>query len=255
MTDAEYFEFADRALSRIPGWLATPAGHFTISLIAEQARRGVEGGIAELGVFRGKYLALLYRATVSSPRPVLGVDLFPDVAPGPALDEARQAIVDAVAEACGESRRLTMVQADTLGLTAADVASRLGGAAAFLSVDAGHEPENLFHDLGLAADLLAPGGIAAVDDAFNFSTPGAIEGTCRFFANANRGRLVAFAHCYNKLFLCPPADHAGWLAHAKRFVADHPDLSYCRETQHRLKENEGSRYVPRFFGTEMLPFL
>ena len=253
-SDAEIIDFVQSRLARIDGWLALPAAHLTDSLMARQDAFGVKGGVLELGVFRGKYLALLYAASAAASRQVLGVDLFPGM-DEPAIASAKQRITATVASACGDAGRLRLLAADTLRLSRAEVAGHLQVPLAFVSVDAGHEAIHLYNDIGLAADLIGPGGIIAVDDAFNHATPGAIEGTCRFFQDANEGRVVPFAHCYNKLFLCRPVDHRPYLELCQRFVVDHPELDYCTRTLARQHENDAVGFVPRFFGFEILPFL
>src|ERR1700741_1729960 len=77
--DAEIIDFVERRLASIDGWLPLPAAPLTYLLMARQNARGVGGGVLELGVFRGKYLALLYAASAAAFRQVLGVDLFPGV--------------------------------------------------------------------------------------------------------------------------------------------------------------------------------
>lgn len=270
-------------LSDIDGWLADPAAIFTAHLMHVQTHRQVDGGVLELGVYRGKYLALLYLCSAEAQRPVLGVDIFAGVANTShnqhAMEAVKRTILRAtadlveqmlknfrnqralhavehnVSQASGDIDRLRLMVADTLTLEPTALRDPLGGAAAFISIDGGHEAVHLDNDLGLAAELIARGGIVAVDDAFNHSTPGAIEGTCRFFEHHNNKRLVAFAHCYNKLFLCDPGDHAEWLREVKRFVAEHPRMDFCQRTAQRMHENASGGFVPRFFGWEIVPFL
>lgn len=260
---------------RIDGWLAEPAMIYTAYLMQLQNERGIAGGVLELGVYRGRYLALLYLCSAAAKRPVLGVDIFAGVD-----DEKRnRKIIDmirtnianvsipligqtsedvashSVGQADPAGERLRFIVADTLSLDRSLLREPLGGAAAFISVDGGHEAKHLVNDLGLSAERLADGGIVAVDDAFNHSTPGAIEGTCHFFEQHNHDRLVSFAHCYNKLFLCRPADHLDLIDKTKHFVTKHQALDFCRRTLHRMEENKRGRYTPRFFGWELVPFL
>lgn len=263
-----YHQHVKPALDRIEGWLAEPAAQFTAWLMAQQNLNAIEGGVVEFGVYRGRYLALLYVCGLAMSRPVVGVDIFAGV------ESRRNAkaisilkdVLRATAQECQartktsqadiDADQLFILAADTLKLSAGEVTRLLGPAgAAFISVDGGHEAEHLFNDIGLSAELLAPGGIIAVDDAFNHSTPGAIEGTCRWFDTANHGRLSAFAHCYNKLFLCRSDDHNKWLVQAKRYVNSHAHLDFGQRTLLRMKENDSIGFTPRFFGIELVPFM
>lgn len=255
-------------LENIEGWLAEPAAHYTVWLMARQNLDAIAGGIVEFGVYRGRYLALLYLCGQAMKRPVIGVDLFAGLGSEhnagaiAAVKEvlhttAQKARVRAnIKQAAGDTEQLHILAADTLQLKAADLMPLLGpSGAAYISVDGGHEAVHLMNDIGLSAELLAPGGIVAVDDAFNFSTPGAIEGTCRWFDTQNRDRLAAFAQCYNKLFLCRTEDHGKWLEQTRHYVETHKHLDFGQRTVQRMKENDAIGFTPRFFGREIVPFL
>jgi Methyltransferase domain len=235
-------------LEQVNGWLMQPATELTAYLF----NVGLGGNVLELGVYHGKYLALLYYLSGSSNSRLLGVDAFIG---SPDIELSKSYISHNVRVVCGDSDRLSLICADTMCLTRERVLGLLPEPIVFISVDAGHEAENLTNDLELSATLLAPGGIIAVDDAFNHSTPGAIEGTCRYFEQKNRGRLAPFAHCYNKLFLTTPDHHFYYLQLASRFIQEFQDRSYCAKTLRRKQENDQMGFVPRFFSYEILPFL
>jgi predicted O-methyltransferase YrrM len=235
-------------LERINGWLNLQAAEFTVYLLNSCAR----GNILEFGIFHGKYLALLYDASAKYKSHVLGVDAFVG---SDSIDESIRFVRENIRRACGDNDRLHILYANTMSLQREDVLRVLSEPITFISVDAGHEADNLLNDITLAAELLAPGGIVAVDDAFNHSTPGAIEGTCRYFSEKNLGRLAPFAHCYNKLFLTSASCHAQLLELTKRYVYDNQTVDYCSRTLTRQRENEAIGFVPRFFGYELLPFL
>lgn len=267
--DSEHYQTHIRpALERIEGWLAEPAAQFTSWVMAQQNHQAIAGGILELGVYRGRYLALLYLCGQALKRPVVGVDLFSgeDSEHNPytiaALKDMlrttalKSQLRSTIKDVSGETEQLHILAADTLKLKTSDLAPLLGPAgAAFISIDGGHEAIHLVNDIELGAKLLAPGGIIAVDDAFNHSTPGAIEGTCRWFDTHNEGRLAAFAQCYNKLFICRTADHASWLAQAKEYVHSHSHLDFAQRTLQRMHENDAIGFSPRFFDQEIVPFL
>ena len=143
-------------LSRIEGWLADAAAHFTAWLMMRQNAEGTAGSVLELGVYRGKYLALLYGCSAPMARRVVGVDLF-------AGEDSRHnraaiaAVKDTMRSAWGDSDRLELIAADTLKLTATRLMDALAAKAAFVSVDGGHEAIHLENDIDLAAQVLAPG--------------------------------------------------------------------------------------------------
>jgi hypothetical protein len=238
-----------RKLEGINGWLAPQAAEFTAYLF----QSGLRGNVVEFGVFHGKYLAALYYLTATLQSRVLGVDAFFGSAD---VDISQQVIIENIREACGDSDRLSLFCANTMSLKRDDVLKLLPEPIAFISVDAGHESENLVNDISLAAELIAPGGIIALDDAFNYTTPGAVEGTCRYFEQNNNARIAPFAHCYNKLFITSAEHHSYFLEITNRYLHENKTRDYCANTLSRREINEASGgYKPRFFGFEIVPFL
>ena len=59
-------------VEKIPGWLYPNDMDLTERVFRFQGERGVRGDILELGVYKGKYLALLYGLSAASDR--VGVD-------------------------------------------------------------------------------------------------------------------------------------------------------------------------------------
>ena len=93
----------------------------------------------------------------------------------------------------------------------------------FLSIDAGHTPENVINDLSQAQRVLRPGGIIALDDYLNPYWEGVTDGFYRFMAHHNR-RLRPFMFFRNKLFLTTISEHRD---HVRRFaerMADYCDM-------------------------------
>jgi hypothetical protein len=91
-------------------------------------------------------------------------------------------------------------------------ADLLGADPRFISIDGSHECDDVFWDLRLAEDMLAPRGLVAVDDFMNMVAMGVNVGVHKFFAIPRN--LAPFAYTSNKLFLCrpqlapPPYKHA-----------------------------------------------
>ncbi|MBA4147590.1 MAG: class I SAM-dependent methyltransferase [Verrucomicrobia bacterium] len=236
-------------LKGIEGWLSPSAAEFTACLFKSERI----GNVVEFGVYHGKYLALLYHLTADYNSRVVGFDAF--IGAGD-LNIPQEIIFRNIREACGDTDRLSIVHADTMVLQRGEVLKHIPEPIGFISVDAGHEADNLLNDISLAAELIAPGGIIAVDDAFNRSTPGAIEGTCRYFEMRNQGRLAPFAQCYNKLFLTTADRHAHFLDATRQYVCKNaPTDEGCANTLKREQENQKAGFVPRFFGWELVTFL
>ena len=93
----------------------------------------------------------------------------------------------------------------------------------------------------------------ALDDAFNFGTPGVIEGIAEFFFR-HKPALAPFAQCYNKLFVTTPDFHARYLGATLQFVEEMA-LPTCERTRAQRRENQTYDFTPMMFGYEVVPFI
>ena len=108
-------------------------------------------------------------------------------------------------------------------------------------------------DLENASPLLQPGGIMALDDAFNFGTPGVIEGITDFFREA-KPALAPFAVCYNKLFVTTPDYHERYVRATLDFLDEAIWLPTCERTLEYRRGNQVGAFTPTMFGYEVVPF-
>ena len=69
------------------------------------------------------------------------------------------------------------------------------------SVDGGHTPVDIVRDTTIAATLLAPGGLIAIDDFFHTNFPGVTEGFYRLMETQSLP-FVPLAVTRKKLILC-----------------------------------------------------
>ena len=248
---SEFSSFLTASVERIPGWLHNEAALLTAHLAGAQRALGIAGPTLEIGVFKGKYLSVLYKLS----RPdeiVVGVDLFVGSA-SVMLDVHR--VRSNIKAACGDHARLKVVVADSLQLTSERLSDEVNGTPfRFISIDGGHTRELVLHDLEVAYPLLQAGGIMALDDAFNFTTPGVAEGIAEFFFR-HTPALAPFAVCYNKLFVTTPDFHARYFAETLKFLDGVTWLPMHERTLARRRENAASGFAPAMFGYEVVCFL
>jgi predicted O-methyltransferase YrrM len=95
---------------------------------------------------------------------------------------------------------IEIISANSTTLKAAD----LGSAFSFCHIDGGHSDAETYHDIQLAFEILAPGGLMALDDYFNPLFPGVAEGAIRFRLE-HEGALKPIAIGFNKVLLQKPA--------------------------------------------------
>jgi hypothetical protein len=230
----------------IEGWLAPPAGMLAIYMARVQDRLGIRGPMLEIGVHKGKFLALMRGMTKDK---IAGVQLCdPAYSDGLATE-----IRNNITRAQGFADPFHIIMSDSSKLSTDDVSNMLGSQLRLAHIDGSHEADYVHHDLSITAPLIREGGLMIMDDSFNSGTPGVIEGICRYFFCDSR--LKPFAQCYNKLFATTPSHQAAYLDAAKTFL-EHDAPSNVREnTLQRMKENRSAGYTPTLFGSEIAIFI
>lgn len=141
----------------------------------------------------GRYFSILLRSAARAGSRALGIDLFHDHP----IAEVWHYLEPALA---GNRANVHLLQTYSTDLDASSLLSHLVDRARFISIDGSHECNDVFWDLCLAEQVIAPGGIIAVDDFINPVTLGVNEAVHLFFAQPRR--LVPWAYVENKLFLC-----------------------------------------------------
>lgn len=240
-------------IDQIPGWLAPEAAFFTAYLLLYQKNINLTGNITEIGVYCGKYLAVLYQHANENEH-VLGVDAFIGATN---IEQPKQNVFQNILKICGDNRRLNIFVGDSLDLTSKDILELIHGKnTRLISIDGGHTADVVFHDLELSISILKEGGIIVMDDIFNHSLPGVTEGFFRFmFEEKNRKILAPFAHCYNKLFLTTPDHYSSYFRESLEILEEMKDYSTYQRTKTRMEENHGMSFVPELLGYEILSFL
>jgi hypothetical protein len=221
-------DFINQKLPSVQGWLLDPAALLTCGLVRMQASAATAGGIFEIGVFAGKYLSLLYHLTESTGEPVVGLDTF---------QWYPQAEVEAnFARVFASPARLSLVASDSALMTPADVMARTQGKPRFISVDGAHTAPAVHHDLNLSEQILADGGVVAIDDFLNSRAIGVGEGVYRYFFDRGDQGLAPFAYCGNKLFASHRRDLPRLRDAVWRFTEVNPDLAVVAEFRKLLEK-------------------
>ena len=200
---------------RVHGWVVPGTLQLVAALSQEQVRRGVAGGIVEIGVHHGRLLIGLHLMREDGDQTV-AIDLFEDQAANVFRsglgDEA--ALRRNLARHGGGADATKIVRADSTEFDGDAVKAIAGGPVRLFSVDGGHTAEIVAHDMATAADSLAAGGIVIADDVFHERWPGVYEGTLRFLDKNDE--LVPFAIGFNKTLFTTRADSARY----REVVAD-----------------------------------
>jgi hypothetical protein len=230
-------------LTKIRGWLFEPAGVLSIHLIRTLASSSRDDAFIEIGVFEGRYLALLQYASASAQRRVIGVDTFEWI-PKAEVEEALVGVL-------GPRHGIELWQANSQRLDAATVRAHVDHCPIrFVSIDGDHAAPAVQHDLELVDSILSDDGIVAADDFLNPLAIGVTEGLGAFFSTKERS-LRPFAYAGNKLFLCRPDRHSHYLSIVRSFVETRTDLSSLAATRAFWEMGE-VYFKQRLFGAECL---
>jgi hypothetical protein len=237
----------------IPGWTTYEAASMTQQIVQTQRKLGCDGAFLELGVYKGRYLSLLYNLCTGT---CVGVDgLFASV--NKPLEEqwiepAKQEMISAVASITPDTSRLKIVHANTHNLDPAGLREHTQADVQFASIDAGHEADDVFNDMAIVCPLLALAGVIAMDDVFNPVVPGVTEGFVRFMIE-NPG-FKSFAYIGNKAFVCRSSEHRRFYESALEFMRNEPSSLYDWTRAH-FTGNQNIGFSPKMFGVDMISFL
>jgi hypothetical protein len=185
----------------VDGWIQPPILHVVAALSREQARRGVEGAVAEIGVHHGRFFISLLLTDPEGP--AVAVDVFDDQALNlDGMGKTTRSAFERNLRRHADGAVAPQVWAkDSTTLGGDDFRTAVGPVRLF-SVDGGHSREVVAQDMRTAADALCEGGVVIADDVFNFGWPGVVEGTLDFMDSADD--VVPFMIGFNKVLFTQP---------------------------------------------------
>ena len=188
--------YLTEGFANIDGWLHEPALQVTLAIGRIQAAQMAPGPVCEIGVWQGRYLALLSFLGKTA-QPIIGVDMFTHV---PDRDMQIGRLYKNINAFFRRPQSVRIIQKNSRDVSAEELISAGGGKFNFISVDGDHTMPGCLHDLKLATRIAASGGVVAVDDIFNPTCPGVIEAVMRYCIEPTAA-LAPFAIVGNKLFM------------------------------------------------------
>jgi hypothetical protein len=201
--------FNTHIYGHVEGWLGDRMCQIVNVIGTILDTNGVHGNIAEFGVHHGLFLFLL-NILRNENEVCFAIDVFDEQSLNvDCSGRGSLSVFLSHVETLMASERYSfrVVQRDTMSFSTAEVVDLFGkNGVKFFSVDAGHTIQNACNDLALVQEVLAPGGIVALDDYMSVHWPGVTEGFYRFMSFQNR-RLKPFLYFQNKLFLTTASEH------------------------------------------------
>jgi hypothetical protein len=220
--------YANDAFDRIDGWVDRGALGILAALDEVQTRRGIAGGVAEIGVFHGRFFIAMNGLVTDPSVRSIAVDLFElqDLN----IDSSGHGDADAFRANLAQHDRhrgenVVLLSADSTRLTPSDILDHLNARPKIVSVDGGHTPEHTISDLQLASGVVGGFGMVILDDVLNPYWLGVIEGTVRYLEQRPTLWPVAIGH--NKLLLCPMSAHRTYLDALRPVIDARGNVRLC----------------------------
>lgn len=205
-------------MQSVAGWL-DPGALATLTFFSRlQAREGVGGSVAEIGVHHGRLFIALCLLRSDSETAV-GIDVFEDQhlnvdASGRGSREHLEAHLERFVS---DRQGVQVEKADSLQVEPRRLLRLVDDQPVRLfSVDGCHTATHTASDLLLAYETLAPGGIIALDDFDNEAWPTVREGAESALDGKLLNHLEPVAYGNNKLYLARPE----WVERYRRALLD-----------------------------------
>lgn len=246
LLEAQDVDFVQTKFPEVEGWCIDHAAYLTLCLLSCQARTGLSSSFLEIGVYKGKYLSVLFHEALRTSQLVVGIDTF--------QCSEQNEVLQTFTRLLGSTDGLRLVKANSRDYTPKSLLALLGGQRpSFVSVDGDHTAEAVLSDLNLVGRVLNKGGIVAIDDFLNPLAIGASEGVYRYFF-ANRGlSLRPFVYAGNKLFVTDRKYHGTYRSAIMKFISEMPELPMVQAFIHM--QTRGQSYVEQqLLGSPVLIF-
>jgi len=216
--------FIENGFDQVEGWvdqtLWEPLGFFDLL----QREHGVGGGVGEIGVHHGRLL-LGMQALKAPEDGALAIDVFghQELNIDNSGKGSRTAFENNVTTYSVAPEKVDIIEGDSLMLRAYDIdrIRERHGRFSIFDVDGGHTAEHVIHDLKVAMELTAPGGIILVDDYINPWWPGVHEGVVKLYTNESPTFFPLF-YGMNKLILTDMSHHAMYLEKTVSYFSSFP---------------------------------
>jgi hypothetical protein len=180
------------AIEKIPGWLHKVTALRTIDILEWQRSNNITGDLLEIGVFCGRYFAILLDSALKQGDHVLGIDTFQFI-PQERVNAELNNVFGGK-----EEGSYTLWTDQSSRIHPQTVLSKVKPLR-FISIDGAHDYQNVYRDLVLCESLLSPDGIIAADDFLNPLAIGVNEAINKYLSEPRP--VVPVAYIANKLFL------------------------------------------------------
>lgn len=190
---------------RIDGWFSVESAAAWDALLCFQERRGVQGHMLEIGVWRGKSAVLMALHSDPSKEVCVLVDKQFD----------QRAVEHALHQVHPEGTgSFQLLETDSRVLLRDPMIVDAFESFRWIHIDGEHTARAVMNDLEVANGLLSDDGVIVVDDYFNWLYPQVTEAVNRY-VRENPDDFALFLCGYNKAYLARPHHVHKYLAFCK----------------------------------------
>lgn len=192
-------KFIFHELRSVEGYIDPPDALVYLSILERQRELGLDGGVAEIGVYFGRSYFLLKKIT-SPDDQVLGIDLFDIGEMSNGMSEQYRSFLRHGDRLGLPVNKDLLVASDSAELLPKDILDKVGKVR-FFSIDGGHTLSNIMADSRLAKETVADHGVIVFDDTFNPAWPEVTVGVADFLRDNDAG-FSAFCMTKYKTYVC-----------------------------------------------------
>ena len=188
-------------IKKIDGWFSFEAACLFAMVNEMQKEQGLDGHLFEIGVHHGKSAVVLGNMRSARNEELTICDIFDNQELNQSQSGcgSREVFQKNFNKYCENLSGLTIHQCMSSELQANIVKQPVR----LFHIDGGHSADETYKDILLASQVIAPHGVIIVDDAFNPSWPGVIEGIIQSVRD-RECNIQPFVIGFNKMGLCRP---------------------------------------------------
>jgi hypothetical protein len=211
------FKGLAKVYDSLDGWCEKSYLFMVLLISAYQMRSAYRGGIAEIGVYKGKSFIPLCLAT-SKNESCVAIDCFDkqefnrDNSGGYVTVE--EFLNNVIKHSNKTVSDIDIIAKDSMQVSPQEIIKK--GKVRIFSIDGSHTAESTYKDMDLAYSCLTEGGVIFMDDYFNPPWPGVSEGFGKWMSDHSSALAPVYID-NRRLVLCTPKYHQGYLMMFERY--------------------------------------
>jgi len=226
--------FLNDVVSAIPGFPSDFCFTCLMDLLDMQHEQRWKGSLLEIGVYAGRFAAVLAREAARRSSHLVGLDPFMKFSESEVRERLEAAAEFESAKGAKQSAKITLIKDLSGNWTPDRLLGMLGERCRFVHIDGSHLRADVLWDLTIADSIISPYGVIALDDYHNPQCLGVAEATFQFLSSQSR-LSVPFAFVAGKLLLSGRLHAAKYKSRLEAYVSSDTVWGISRLYQRRMK--------------------